>query len=161
MSRSALSPPAVVGDLVSYRIRLLQIAAYKSFESVLREFGPTPRYLGLLGLISTNPGAAQSRLAEDLHLDRSSLVAILDMLEAEGLVERRRSASDRRVRRIFLTEAGSDVLARLEPHVVHHEAELTAGLTDDERATLLEMLDRIGDNLRRARHQHETEVAAE
>jgi len=150
MPRKTLNPPAVVGTLISYRIRLLQIAAYKRFETALRHLGPAPRYLGLLGLIAANPGAAQSRLAEEVHLDRSSLVAILDMLEREGLVERRQTNADRRVRRIYLTRSGRAVLDAVAPHVATHEATLLDGLSPAECVQLAELLDRLGENLRRA-----------
>ena len=69
---------------VSYRIRLLQIAAYKSFEKKVQGFGTAPRYYGLLKIVQANPGIAQTRLAEAIFLDRSSLVPILVALTREG-----------------------------------------------------------------------------
>src|SRR4051812_11149519 len=80
-----------LAGFVGYHLRVAQVAAYREFESRLTGLGMAPRFLGLLMLIEANPGAPQSRLAEAIHLDRSSLVPILDKLEADGLVERRAS----------------------------------------------------------------------
>lgn len=146
--REEIVEPEALSRLVSYRIRLIQIAAYKGFEAVTRGFGSVPRYFGLLSLVAANPGITQNRLARAIHLDRSSLVPILDMLEREGVVERRASERDRRVRRIHVTAKGAELLARLEPHVAAHEARMVAGLTASERDTLLALLKRVDTNMR-------------
>ncbi len=140
-----------LADLVGYRVRLVQIAAYKDFEeNAKKTFGSAPRYFGLLTLIEANPGLSQARLAEEIHLVRSSLVPILDKLEAEGLVERR-SASDRRSNAVWLTPRGKSVLARLRPVVTEHEKRLTEGFSDAEKAALLALLHKVDANLRRGK----------
>lgn len=146
---AALVEPPFLRNSVSYRIRLLQIAAYKTFEAQVEGFGIAPRNFGLLKIIEANPGIPQSRLAEALFLDRSSLVPLLDTLTREGWVERRKAANDKRVRRVFLAEDGAERLARLEEEVVRHEAAMTSGLSDSEEAELLRLLALVDENLRR------------
>ena len=135
--------------LVGYRIRLAQIAAFKDFEAVAKGFGQAPRYFGLLSLIEANPGLPQGKLAEAVHLVRSSLVPIIDKLAGEGLVERRSSNEDRRLKAVWLTPKGAKVLARLRPQVLAHEDRLTLGFSESEKAMLIEMLRRLDGNLRR------------
>ncbi len=135
-------------DLIGYRIRLVQIAAYKDFESVTKEFGQAPRYFGLLSLIEANPGLPQGKLAEAIHLVRSSLVPIVDKLEIEGIVERRSSKGDRRLKAVWLTAKGKKVLSRLRPHVAAHEQRLTAGMSKEDKVALLRLLQRVDVNLR-------------
>ena len=135
-------------DLIGYRIRLAQIAAYKDFESVTREFGQAPRYFGLLALIEANPGLPQGRLADAVHLVRSSLVPIIDKLESDGIVERRAAGSDRRLKAVWLTTQGRKLLARLKPHVLAHEERLTAGMSERDKASLLRLLRQMDKNLR-------------
>jgi MarR family transcriptional regulator, lower aerobic nicotinate degradation pathway regulator len=136
-------------DLIGYRIRLVQIAAYKDFETVTKGAGQAPRYFGLLSLIEANPGLPQGKLAEAIHLVRSSLVPIIDNLEIEGLVERRAAKGDRRLKALWLTSKGKKILARLRPHVAAHEERLTAGMSKEDKATLLRLLRRVDVNLRR------------
>ena len=141
--------PEILAGLVSYRIRLLQIASYKAFEQKITGFGVAPRYFGMLEIIAANPGIPQSRLAEAIFLDRSSLVPILDTLTREGWVERKPAPQDKRVRRVFLTPEGAARLAELEREVAAHEAMVTAGLSASDKARLLTLLQTVGSNLRR------------
>ena len=143
-----LDVPDFLKSAVSYRIRLLQIASYKAFEQKVTGFESAPRYFGMLKLIEENPGVPQTRLAEAIFLDRSSLVPILEALTREGWVERKPASQDKRVRRVFLTEEGKARLAELEKQVAAHERGVTAGLSASERTQLLNLLERVGDNLR-------------
>ncbi len=140
--------PELLSRSVSYRIRLLQIASYKIFEQRVEGFGSAPRYFGMLKLIEANPGIPQTRLAEAIFLDRSSLVPILEGLTREGWVERKSTPQDKRVRRVFLTETGQERLGQLEQLVAEHEAAITEGLSDAEREQLISSLERVGENLR-------------
>ena len=137
-----------LGELIGYQIRLVQIAAYKDFEAVTKGFGKAPRYFGLLSLIEENPGLPQGKLAEAVHLVRSSLVPIIDKLEAEGIVERRSSKDDRRLKAVWLTTKGKRVLMRLRPYVTAHEEVLTAGMSHGDKGMLLRLLRRVDSNLR-------------
>lgn len=146
-SREALDMGLLDG-LIGYRIRLAQIAAYKDFESVTRDFGQAPRYFGLLALIEANPGLPQGKLADAIHLVRSSLVPIIDKLESDGIVERRAASGDRRLKAVWLTTKGQKMLTRLKPHVLAHEARLTAGMSERDKASFLRLLRHVDENLR-------------
>ncbi len=139
--------PGPLGDTIGYRLRVAQIALYRRFEAKLGQYGAAPRYLGLLAIIATQPGQPQSRLAEAVSLKRSSLVAIIDRLAEEGLVERRRSPADRRVNSVWLTEQGERIQRELVAYAEQEEAKLAAGLSPDERAELIRLLGRVVDNL--------------
>ena len=139
--------PGPLGDTIGYRLRVAQIAVNRRFETKFAEYGSAPRYLGLLAIIGTQPGQPQSRLAEAVSLKRSSLVAVIDRLAVEGLVERRPSPSDRRVNSVWLTERGDRTLRELVAHAEQEETKLAAGLTPDERAELVRLLGRVVENL--------------
>ncbi|MBL3704303.1 MarR family transcriptional regulator [Sulfitobacter sp. BDSS02] len=142
-----VEPPALY-ESVSYRLRLIQIAAYKSFEKQVSGFGSAPRYYGVLKLVQANPGIHQMRLAEAIYLDRSSLVPIIDTLNKEGWLKRRVTSHDRRVKRLFLTDQGEQDLAALDTEVGRHESMMTSGFSIGEKARLLRDLARIDANLR-------------
>jgi DNA-binding MarR family transcriptional regulator len=97
----------------------------------------------MLVLIEANPGVSQSRLAQEIGLDRSTLVAILDVLEETRLVERR-AGEDRRSNALWLTRRGKGVVERMKARVAEHEARIAARLTPAEQATLLDLLGRLG-----------------
>ncbi len=137
----------LLADLVGYRIRLLQIAAFKDFEERTRGFGNAPRYFGLLSIIEANPGSQQSHLAEAIHLLRSSLVPILDKLEAEKLVERRSAKNDRRSKSVWLTPHGAKILERLRPLVEEHERRLTYSFSKAQKKQFLKFLEQADADL--------------
>jgi DNA-binding MarR family transcriptional regulator len=73
------------------------------------------------------------------------MVAIVDELERRGLVERRPHPGDRRVRALYLTDEGREVLAESREIAAEHEAELTRGMSEAERERLVSLLQRIVD----------------
>ncbi|MCC6608448.1 MAG: MarR family transcriptional regulator [Burkholderiales bacterium] len=128
--------------LLGYQLRLAQLAVFRDFAAAAREFGVSPGRFGMLVLVEANPGVTQTRLAEAVGLDRSTLVAVLDQLEERGLLERRQG-EDRRTNGLWLTRRGKVVLARMKDRVALHEARIAAQLNDAERRTLLGLLRRL------------------
>lgn len=144
---SGLVEPPIPADYISYRIRLIQIAAFKHFEAMMIGFGSAPRYFGMLCLIEANPGITQTKLANAIFLTRASLVPILETMEREGVVVRTGAPSDKRLRCVSLTERGLQLVAELKPHVAQHEAMMVAGLSEAERDTLFRLLRRVEENI--------------
>ena len=126
--------------LLGYQLRLAQQAVFRDFAASVQ--GLSPGRVGLLITIDANPGITQSRLAEAAERDRSTMVGVLDQLEARGLIERRRGA-DRRTNGLWLTRAGSALLARALRGIARHEQRIAARLTLAERRLLLKLLGRI------------------
>ena len=138
-SKQKLAPGALHG-LLGYRLRLAQQAVFRDFADSVP--GLSPGRVGLLIYIDANPGVAQSRLAEAAERDRSTMVGVLDQLEARGLVERRQG-KDRRTNGLWLTRAGRSLLARALRGIARHEKRIAARLSAAERRQLLELLGRI------------------
>jgi DNA-binding MarR family transcriptional regulator len=137
----------ILPSLVGYHLRLAQIAVFRDFENALQDIDTSPGRFGLLVLIRANPGLSQSRLAEALGLDRSSLVPALNKLELDKLVERRASSADRRANGIWLTAQGNALVTRMQQRVKAHEARLLRGFSAAEKAQLVELLGRVRRNL--------------
>jgi MarR family transcriptional regulator, transcriptional regulator for hemolysin len=89
----------------------------------------------------------QAALGMHLGIDRTVLTYVLDDLVDAGLVERRTDASDRRKRRLALTEQGSGCLADLQKIVASSETDLLAGLSAEERAALERLLPRAATSI--------------
>ena len=126
--------------LLGYRLRLAQQVVFRDFAASVG--GLSPGRAGLLMLIDANPGVTQSRLAEAVLRDRSTLVGTLNELQQNGWIERRRG-SDRRTNGLWLTLAGRRKLAAALRAIQRHERRIAAGLTAAERRTLLSLLERI------------------
>tara|TARA_R110000737_G_scaffold349777_2_gene386848 strand:- start:818 stop:1306 length:489 start_codon:yes stop_codon:yes gene_type:complete len=140
--------PGTLQDDIGFKLRLAQILAYRAFEDRVKGYGAAPRYLGLLAIIKASPGQPQSRLAEAVALQRSSLVTILDRLEKDGLLKRRGSDSDRRAKGVWLTKKGEAVTEELRAMAKESEERAISGLDAESRKALLTALDCIIGNLR-------------
>ncbi|MEV4630045.1 MarR family winged helix-turn-helix transcriptional regulator [Micromonospora sp. NPDC049523] len=93
--------------------------------------------------LAENGPIGQQALVEALGVDPSALVAILNDLERDNLVERRRDPADRRRHIVVLTDAGGSVLTRVDAAMDAVERELFVHLDADEVATLHRLLSRI------------------
>jgi len=132
--------PGALPQLLGYRLRLAQQAVFRDFAASVQ--GLSPGRIGLLIYIDANPGVTQSRLAEAAERDRSTMVGVLDQLQARGLIERRRGA-DRRTNGLWLTRSGRTLLTRALRGIEQHERRIAARLSAAERRQLLELLGRI------------------
>jgi DNA-binding MarR family transcriptional regulator len=135
--------PASVGFALSQ----LGLATARGFAALVGTIGLEPRHFALLRAASQFAGDSQQALADRLGIAASTMVGLVDQLEAQGLVARVRSASDRRAHALRLTPVGVQRLQRASELGMQRELELSAGLTDDERRTLLELLARVAANL--------------
>ena len=139
LAGSALDAGALP-ELLGYRLRLAQQAVFRDYAASVQ--GLSPGRVGLLITIDANPGVTQSRLAEAVDRDRSTMVAVLDQLEARGLIERRRGA-DRRTNGLWMTRGGRQLLARALRGISRHEQRVASRLSPAERRQLLELLGKI------------------
>jgi DNA-binding MarR family transcriptional regulator len=87
-------------------------AVDREFVAALTGLGLKPRHLRLLVLVDRAGQLSQRELAEQLDMDPGNLVAVLDLLEADGVVARARGEQDRRQRLVSLTPAGDRLLAQ-------------------------------------------------
>ena len=105
-----------------------------------------PQCRALLHL-ENNEGVSQKRLSELTELDPMTLVRILDRMEADGWVQRRYDPSDRRAHTLWLTPKSKPVLEHIAHLIAETRAETLHGLSNDERATLIDLLGRVHANL--------------
>jgi DNA-binding MarR family transcriptional regulator len=127
-------------EATGFYLRLAQVEMFEAFHADLAEHGLSPGAASALILIGANPGIRHGRLATALHIRLAHMSKLLQRFEAEGLVERRRPADDRRSLALHLTEEGARRVAALRPALFEHDARQGARLTADERGELLRLL---------------------
>jgi DNA-binding MarR family transcriptional regulator len=104
----------------------------------------------LMHLAQTGP-TSQQALIEALSIDPSALVTILNDLERDGLVERRRDPADRRRHIVEITTTGAGTQTAVERAIAEVEREVFGDLDDEEIAQLQHLLARV-----RTRHDEAT-----
>jgi len=140
-ARRKAASMGMLPGLIGYQLRLAQRAIFADFVETMDGAGISPGLFGILVIIDANPGLTQQALADAAHLDRSTVVTVLDKLEDRRLVERH--AADRRSNGLFLTRDGTSLLRRLTRNVAQHERRVVQNLSTRERNQLVALLQRI------------------
>lgn len=111
-------------------------------DAELASSGLRARHVIALTLLRELGEQNQSDLAETLGLDPTNVVALLNELEADELIERRRSPADRRRHTVSLTPAGLRRLTEVEQLLAGVERRVLSSLTREEQATFYQLLAR-------------------
>ncbi len=122
------------------------------FDQALKPLGITRAQYWALGNISrhSEDGMIQTELARILETGKVSVGGLIDRLEEAGLVYRQADKADRRVKRIFITEAGFEMLDHIAVVGDKLDAALFRDITDDELAVAADVIARAKANLRQA-----------
>ena len=112
------------------------------FASVEVDLSPVQCHV--LHLMEPGRPVPMGRLAETLSCDASNVTGLVDRLEARGLVQRRPSPADRRVKVLHLTPAGERLRAQLLKQMTGRCVPLSR-LSADEQRTLVRLLEILVD----------------
>ena len=119
----------------------------KRFAASAQHFGVTGPQWRMLAAIQRDPGTNQGALAGWLEVEPITAGRMIDRLEKLGLVERRDDPADRRCWCLYLTAKGEELIRSMKPLAQQAIGEAVSGLTDDEHAQLLSLLERVRMNL--------------
>ncbi len=123
-------------------------AITRAYRSRLSHIGLTySQYLVMMVLWEAD-GITVKNIAQQLHLDSSTITPLLKRLESAGFVNRQRNATDERVVNIFLTDAGRNIQARVAD--MQKGVACQTGMEETQfielRSTLHELIDTINQN---------------
>ena len=108
------------------------------------QFDLSPIQCHVLHLIEPGRPLPMSRLADTLSCDASSVTGLVDRLESRGLVRRRSSPQDRRVRVLQLTPTGARLRTQLLRQMTGGSLPLSR-LSLDQQRTLVKILEALVD----------------
>ncbi len=136
LPRELLASPLFLLGRVGFAVKT---EAMERFEAA----GFSAYSYSVLALLEEGARETQATIADTLKIDRSQLVGILDELEEQSLIERRRDPNDRRRHLVSLTAAGKRQLAAFRKVATRLEEDLLGSLSADERMTLQSLLLRV------------------
>ncbi len=133
----------ILPELLGYQLRRAQLTVFQHFASTLGDQNVTPGQVGVLVLVSRNPGINQTALARAVGVERSTLGEAIDRLLKRRLLLRNPAPKDRRSYALHLSAIGEKFLEELVPRLLRHEDEVAARLSPKERKTLIALLRRL------------------
>ena len=146
-----MTTPPIEGDddigeirnIVGFHIRLAHGAVYRHFTETFTDLDLTQKQVSVLWLVDDHPDIAQTDLAHRMRMDRATTMAIINRLEARGLLIRGKSETDGRKQTLNLTDAGQEMLRVAKQAIIDHENWLKSRFSDKEVTKLIELLTRI------------------
>ncbi len=120
-----------------FLIRRLQQLSVRIFLEETSAFDITPVQYGALEVISERPGIDQITLSQATDVDRTTIVRILDRLQAMGLMRKEPSQTDRRANLLFITPKGEELLDAAYAATEASQARLMSPLSQKEQAQFL------------------------
>ncbi|MDE8670958.1 MarR family winged helix-turn-helix transcriptional regulator [Pseudarthrobacter sp. H3Y2-7] len=148
-TRPGTTTAAVPGDL-GWHLALVLRGYQTRFEGAVAEMPAGIRGFQVLSAVVHKDPPNQQALGAHLVIDRTVLTYLLDTLVDAGVVQRIPDPADRRARKIIATAAGRRMLAAYEDRVAAAEADLLAGMAEDEARTLGALISQLARAVHRA-----------
>lgn len=133
-------------DCIYYLISRVTLTVTASLKKEFVSAGVArvkPAYLGVLISLWRDDGPKVVDLGRSAGLEPSTMTGLLDRMERDGLVFRSADPNDRRVQRIFLTEAGREVRDPIRRVVEKTLEKVFDGISDDDISKTVHFLRRV------------------
>jgi MarR family transcriptional regulator, lower aerobic nicotinate degradation pathway regulator len=143
MNTNLKTEARIPAELIASSLFLLKRLGFAAKQRSLDEYeqeGVSPYHHAILALLDEGAPETQAAIADALGYDRGTLVGLLDELEEQKLVERRRDPDDRRRQLVRLTADGKRTLGRLRVLAKRLEDEFLAPLDAEQRESLHALL---------------------
>jgi MarR family transcriptional regulator, lower aerobic nicotinate degradation pathway regulator len=140
--------PRLPEELVASAMFLLKRLGFAAKERAMEAYEQTglhPYHHAVLIVLAEGSRETQGAIADALGYDRGQLVGLLDELEEQGLVDRRRDPNDRRRHIVCVTREGRRTLRRLRALSRRTEDDFLAPLGAEERENLHALLLRLAE----------------
>jgi DNA-binding MarR family transcriptional regulator len=124
------------GFLVHDVSRLRRVVVDRS----LKPLGITRSQWWILAFLSRRDGMTQTALAADLDLTKVAIGGLLDRMESSQFIERRPDQRDGRIKRVYLTSAGTKFVSTIRNSVQQVEQEIVANIGDEALQVTAETL---------------------
>uniref|UniRef100_B8HL66 Transcriptional regulator, MarR family n=1 Tax=Cyanothece sp. (strain PCC 7425 / ATCC 29141) TaxID=395961 RepID=B8HL66_CYAP4 len=131
---------------LGYKLKLASQLIYRDFLERLEPYGLTPFHYLVLCCLWEEDGLSTTGIADKLKQLGATLTGVLDRMEERKLVYRERDCNDRRIVRVWLTDAGKQLMQTLPPLGAETIKRATNNMSAAEQATVLRLLDQIAQN---------------
>lgn len=127
-------------ELPGHLFRRLHQLAVARFAEAMADLGLTPVQWSALVTTLQRPGLDQITLSRQIYIDASTIAGVLDRLESRGLLQRKPSPEDRRVRLLYVTADGEALLKKANAVVMRTQEWLMEPLNRSDRARFRNMM---------------------
>jgi DNA-binding MarR family transcriptional regulator len=143
--KGALPPMRLsdVYDAPGHLIRRSQQISVAIFFEEFDRYDVTPIQYAALIAIRDHPGIDQKTLADQVAIDRSTIGTVLRTLDERGLITRVAPKQNMRIKQVFISRAGDDLLQTTRKDIYRVQERILAPLSVKERKVFMELLSRL------------------
>lgn len=134
---------AALSAQIGMKLRFAQAAVWGDLIAAFKPFGMRPQHYAALSIVAASPGCTQQHIGTALRVSPSNLVALIDDLVAQKLVDRCVMPANRRANMLTISALGHARLEQLDLAHRKHQLWLASVLTPDERGQLIALLDKL------------------
>lgn len=159
-SGSAVNKPAPeieVDDNLGFLIHEAAQAITVAYGTVMAPLGLTRPQVRVVVWVDHSPGITQAELCERIGISPMAMTGLLDRMERKDLVKRVDDPTDRRVKRIFLTNGALKLKPDMEQIAATFRLQARMGLAPEEIATAVNVLKSMRANVLRIREEAQTQ----
>ncbi len=117
-----------------------------AYDVTMKPLALTRSQWRIMAYVSRTPGISQTDLAATVECSRMAITHLLDKMQDKELIERRETASDRRVRRVYLTAKGKRLVKKMNATAIEVLEGIFAGTTQRDLQALKKTLETIKSN---------------
>lgn len=133
----------LIAERPGYLLHKAALLLVEDVEEALGAIGMRSRYFFVLASLNGGPELSQQDLSRLLNLDPTTVVTVIDEMERNQHVQRRRNPADRRRYNLILTASGREALAAADKVATEVESAFFGALSADEREAMRKMLGRL------------------
>jgi DNA-binding MarR family transcriptional regulator len=133
--------------MLMYLVKQVELAVRSHLDDLLRPAGLTALQYTALTVLERHPDLSSAQLARNSFVTAQSMSDMITILQGRGLIERHRDQNDRRRLVVALTADGRAMLDRYRDDVIALQAQMQAGFTSREIASLRRALHACHANL--------------
>ena len=132
-----------VYDQPGHLIRRASQMAWALFREETAALNVTPVQFSMLVAISDFPSIDATRLSELICIDRATIGNIVARLEDRGLLTRQADLHDKRIKRLYVTQSGQQLIAAVCAVRARIGERLLSSLTPSERASFMRLIAKL------------------
>ena len=118
-------------------------------KALAQEIGIPDSYRMVIMYLVREPGANQKDIAEFANITTAAVNQTVKEMIANGYLEKQTDEKDRRYTKLYLTEKGREIALKLKEKLHISDEVITAAITPEKEAEMIELLDKIQECIRR------------
>ncbi|NVJ52207.1 MAG: MarR family transcriptional regulator [Campylobacteraceae bacterium] len=131
-------------DSIAYRLIRSSNSVVNSLNKILSTYGIAIEQRATLEIIKYEPNVNQTKIAQLLGKDKTTISRSLNSLEKKELITRESDTqNDKRSNKIKLTKKGEKILDETRPFVTNFREGLNSKITEEEHKLFFEILDKL------------------